>query len=189
MRSPGLPPSCQPPCLLPGLSASSPASFPASRPLSAAGQQPAGTPCRSLTAPVREMVAPAVSEQQPCRAGPGRAGPRGAELSLPPTTTPSPHGVTYVKTKNKVVEPTSKAAAVETGMYFVGLNLLPVLLGILWLTHHCAEPSREQGAGRTRAASGTGGGRRGGTGPADLQHRKSHPRRPAPRLMSSSPLR
>lgn len=48
----------------------------------------------------------------------------------------SPHGGTYVKTKNKVVEPTNKAAAVETGMYLVGLNLLPVLLGILWLTHH-----------------------------------------------------
>lgn len=42
----------------------------------------------------------------------------------------------HVKTKNKVVEPTNKAAAVETGMYLVGLNLLPVLLGILWLTHH-----------------------------------------------------
>lgn len=41
-----------------------------------------------------------------------------------------------MKTKNKVVEPTNKAAAVETGMYLVGLNLLPVLLGILWLTHH-----------------------------------------------------
>lgn len=38
---------------------------------------------------------------------------------------------TYVKTKNKVVEPTNKAAAVETGMYLVGLNLFPVLLGIL----------------------------------------------------------
>lgn len=65
----------------------------------------------------------------------------------------------HVKTKNKVVEPTSKAAAVETGMYFVGLNLLPVLLGILWLTHHCAEPSREPG-GRgqppARAAGGEG---------------------------------
>lgn len=36
-----------------------------------------------------------------------------------------------MKTKNKVVDPTSKAAAVETGMYFVGLNLFPVLLGIL----------------------------------------------------------
>lgn len=37
----------------------------------------------------------------------------------------------HVKTKNKVVEPTNKAAAVETGMYLVGLNLFPVLLGIL----------------------------------------------------------
>lgn len=137
------------------------------------------------------MVAPAVSERQPLqsRAGPSRAWRSRARP--PPSPTPSPRGVTYVKTKNKVVEPTSKAAAVETGMYFVGLNLLPVLLGILWLTHHCAEPSRERGAGRTRAASGTGGEGEpaGGTGPADLQHRKSHPRRPAPRLMSSSPLR
>lgn len=37
----------------------------------------------------------------------------------------------HVKTKNKVVDPTNKAAAVETGMYLVGLNLFPVLLGIL----------------------------------------------------------
>lgn len=40
-------------------------------------------------------------------------------------------GFSFVKTKNKVVEPTNKAAAVETGMYLVGLNLFPVLLGIL----------------------------------------------------------
>lgn len=64
MRSRGLSPSCRPPCLLPGLLA----------PLSS---RAAGTPRRSLTAPVREMVAPAVSERQPLqsRAGPGRAEP------------------------------------------------------------------------------------------------------------------
>lgn len=44
--------------------------------------------------------------------------------------------LTYVKTKNRVVDPTNKAAAVETGIYLVGLNLFPMLLGILWLTHH-----------------------------------------------------
>lgn len=38
---------------------------------------------------------------------------------------------TYVKTKNKVVDPTSSVAAVDTGMYLVGLNLFPALLGIL----------------------------------------------------------
>lgn len=42
----------------------------------------------------------------------------------------------HVKTKNRVVDPTNKAAAVETGIYLVGLNLFPMLLGILWLTHH-----------------------------------------------------
>lgn len=53
---------------------------------------------------------------------PGRAAPARAPLR---------QSGTYVKTKNKVVEPTNKAAAVETGMYLVGLNLFPVLLGIL----------------------------------------------------------
>lgn len=38
---------------------------------------------------------------------------------------------TYVKTKNKVVDPTRSVAAVDTGMYLVGLNLFPALLGIL----------------------------------------------------------
>lgn len=38
---------------------------------------------------------------------------------------------TYVKTKNKVVDPTRRVAAVDTGMYLVGLNLFPTLLGIL----------------------------------------------------------
>lgn len=38
---------------------------------------------------------------------------------------------TYVKTKNKVVDPTSSVAAVDTGMYLVGLNLFPALVGIL----------------------------------------------------------
>lgn len=38
---------------------------------------------------------------------------------------------TYVKTKNKVVDPTRRVAAVDTGMYLVGLNLFPALLGIL----------------------------------------------------------
>ena len=38
---------------------------------------------------------------------------------------------TYVKTKNRVVEPTSSVAAVDTGMYLVGLNVFPTLLGIL----------------------------------------------------------
>lgn len=38
---------------------------------------------------------------------------------------------TYVKTKNKVVDPTRSVAAVDTGMYLVGLNLFPTLLGIL----------------------------------------------------------
>lgn len=60
--------------------------------------------------------------QPPPPAGPG--GPSPAPPALRQRGT-------YVKTKNKVVEPTNKAAAVETGMYFVGLNLFPVLLGIL----------------------------------------------------------
>lgn len=38
---------------------------------------------------------------------------------------------TYVNTKNKVVDPTRSVAAVDTGMYLVGLNLFPALLGIL----------------------------------------------------------
>lgn len=67
-------------------------------------------------------------------AGPGAlsspaASPRRA--GRPQPGPPLRHSRTYVKTKNKVVEPTNKAAAVETGMYFVGLNLFPVLLGIL----------------------------------------------------------
>lgn len=41
------------------------------------------------------------------------------------------HCWTYVKTKNKVVDPTRRVAAVDTGIYLVGLNLFPALLGIL----------------------------------------------------------
>lgn len=63
--------------------------------------------------------------------GSGRAW-RSCQSPPPPSArTPLRRSGTYVKTKNKVVEPTNKAAAVETGMYLVGLNLFPVLLGIL----------------------------------------------------------
>lgn len=40
-----------------------------------------------------------------------------------------------MKTKKRVVEPTSSVAAVDTGTYLLGLNLFPALLGILCFPH------------------------------------------------------
>ena len=75
------------------------------------------------------LVPPPSPARQP-NPGPGPARPRPQLCAALPLLAPAPQP-THVNTKNRVLEPTSSAAAVATGMYLAGLRRVPGLRGIL----------------------------------------------------------
>lgn len=61
------------------------------------------------------------------------SGPRPAHRVLVPASPPPTPVRTHVKAKKRVVAPTRKMAAAETGTYLLGLNLFPDAAGMLEL--------------------------------------------------------
>ena len=92
----------------------------------------------------------------PCPGPTGLCPPLSAALPLlAPATRP-----THVNTKKRVLEPTSSAAAVATGMYLAGLRRVPGLRGILG----AAPPHPSPGPGGRGRLDGQDPGGSGGSG-------------------------
>lgn len=109
--------------------------------------RPSASPCPpSLRARPRPARPGAPSPPRPARA-----------QAVPAAEPPAAAALTHVNTKNRVLEPTSSAAAVATGMYLAGLRRVPGLRGILGAApppHPSPGPGRAGPAGSGRVGAG-----------------------------------